>query len=89
MKIERAMEILDPNHREHYESIDIVNEACEMGRHALEKRVPKKPKGETDPMFGDVRTVCPNCGNGGLVNPFSKSKVYDFCPDCGQALDWR
>lgn len=55
---------------------------------AIKKQIPKNPKGETDPMFGDVRTVCPNCGNGGLVNPFSKSKVYDYCPMCGQALDW-
>lgn len=55
---------------------------------ALEKQIPKKPKGETDPMFGDVATVCPNCGNRGLVNPFVKSKVYDYCPKCGQALDW-
>ena len=55
---------------------------------AIEKQIPKKPKGETDPMFGDVATVCPNCGNRGLVNPFVKSKVYDYCPKCGQALDW-
>ena len=41
MKIKRAMEILDPNHMEHYGSIDIVNEACEMGRRALEKQIPK------------------------------------------------
>lgn len=35
MTAERAMEILDPNHREHYESIKIVNEACRMGIQAL------------------------------------------------------
>lgn len=29
MKIERAIEILDPEHRERYESIEPVNEACE------------------------------------------------------------
>lgn len=28
MKIDRAIEILNPEHREHYESIDPVNEAC-------------------------------------------------------------
>lgn len=31
MTIDRAIEILDPEHREHYESIDPVNEACRMG----------------------------------------------------------
>ena len=28
---------------------------------ALERQMPKKPKGETDSMFGDVKTVCPSC----------------------------
>ena len=37
MKIERAIEILNPEHREHYESIDPVNEACRMGMEALER----------------------------------------------------
>ena len=36
MTIERAMEILDPEHREHYESIDPVKEACRMGMMALD-----------------------------------------------------
>ena len=30
MKIERAIEILDPEHREQYESLKPVNEACRM-----------------------------------------------------------
>ncbi len=35
MTVERAIEILDPTHREHYDSIDVVNEACKMGMEAL------------------------------------------------------
>ena len=35
MKIERAIEILDPEHREQYESIEPVNEACRMGMDVL------------------------------------------------------
>ena len=35
MTYERAAEILDPEHRETYESLEIVNEACRMGRAAL------------------------------------------------------
>ena len=34
---ERAIEILDPDHREHYESIEPVNEACRMGIDALKR----------------------------------------------------
>lgn len=31
MATERAIEILNPEHREHYDSIETVNEACRMG----------------------------------------------------------
>lgn len=37
MKIERAVEILNPEHREHYDSIETVNEACRMGMEALQR----------------------------------------------------
>ena len=37
MTDERAMEILDPNHREHYESIEPVNEACRIGMKAIKR----------------------------------------------------
>lgn len=88
MTIERAIEILDPEHREHYESIDIVNEACRMGMEALERQMAKKPVKpaiEKDSMvlFGVIFGSCPNCG----------FKVYSninkFCTECGQKLDWE
>jgi hypothetical protein len=37
MKIDRAIEILNPEHREHYDGMDEVNEACRMGMEALER----------------------------------------------------
>lgn len=37
MTIERAIEILNPEHRECYDSIETVNEACRMGMQALER----------------------------------------------------
>ena len=36
MTIDRAIEILDPEHREHYDGMDEVNEACRMGMEALQ-----------------------------------------------------
>lgn len=50
MTIDRAIEILNPEHREHYDGMDEVNEACRMGMNALERtrwipcsvRLPKK-----------------------------------------------
>lgn len=68
-------------------SVD-TEEDYEFMKQAIEKQKPKKPKGETDPMFGDITTVCPTCGNANLVNPFVRSRVYDYCPNCGQKLDW-
>lgn len=49
MTIERAIEILNPEHREQYDSIETVNEACRMGMEALEKTKPR-------------RLHCENCG---------------------------
>lgn len=37
MTTERAIEILNPEHREHYDSIETVNEACRMGMEALKR----------------------------------------------------
>ena len=37
MTIDRAIEILNPEHREHYDGLDEVNEACRMGMEALER----------------------------------------------------
>ena len=31
MNVERAREILDPEHRENYDGMEAVNEACRMG----------------------------------------------------------
>ena len=70
-----------------YQDVDNV-ELSKCIDEALEKQIPKKPKGVTDPIFGDVTTVCPNCNNANLANPFVKNRVYDYCPNCGQALDW-
>lgn len=37
MTIDRANEILDPEHRENYDGLGEVNEACRMGMEALER----------------------------------------------------
>lgn len=50
MTPERAIQILDPDHREHYESIDPVNEACRMGMDAL-KRVEKTREETAQEIF--------------------------------------
>lgn len=37
MTIDRAIEILNPEHRENYDGMDEVNEACRMGMEALKR----------------------------------------------------
>lgn len=48
MNVERAREILDPEHRENYDGMEAVNEACRMGRDALGKLVPLRPYPDGD-----------------------------------------
>lgn len=58
MTYERAAEILDPEHRERYESIEIVNEACLMGREALFRQMPGSPHPDGDESILG-RSFCP------------------------------
>lgn len=62
MTNERAIEILDPEHREHYESIEPVNEACRIGMNAI-KRVHELEKENKDLQAKllwnwDAETLC-------------------------------
>ena len=68
MTIDRAIEILDPEHRENYDGMDEVNEACRMGMEALERTrwIPcseRMPEPETEVLVvcrrGGVSFVCP------------------------------
>ena len=76
MTIERAIEILDPNHREHYDNIDIVNEACCMGMVALMRLQPQEIV-EDYPLYR-----CPKCGSALQV-------LQKYCDECGQAVKWN
>ena len=75
MTLERAIEILNPEHREWYDSLETVEEACRMGMEALKKQLPKKPK-------DDGWLYCPVC-NTDVVTDKPK-----YCFNCGQAIDW-
>lgn len=84
MSIERAVEILDPTHRERYESIEPVNEACRMGRDALRLRIPKSPY--QDALRDTLE--CPICGSGEYLHNEDGNK-NKFCGQCGQAITWE
>ena len=90
MTTERAIEILNPEHREHYESIEIVEEACRMGMAALEKQTPKKPVKNS--IIGKLKipdiAYCPICDNPAIKDE-SDNYEQAYCCYCGQALDWK
>lgn len=79
MTTERAIEILNPERREHYPSIEPVNEACRMGMEALEYRTPKKP------IFDECTDLyfCPTCKK---LTGYDLEDFSDFCELCGQAI---
>ncbi len=58
---------------------------------ALEKQVAKKPRNE---CYGNAVTFfhCPSCDEQLRIKEyrgFSVGKEHDFCPHCGQRLDWE
>lgn len=66
-----------------YRAIGTVEEC----REARERQRAKKP---VCPYLKSLPT-CPNCGEVDLQQENEKGNVvanYDFCPDCGQAIDW-
>ena len=69
-------------------SYERLQKAFDMAIKALEKQIPKKPDLEGD-GYADGHLVydtwiCPCCEKGYEVD----YEEYDYCPNCGQALDW-
>ena len=59
-----------------------LDEAAEL----LEKQVPKKPKTYLETGYGYWMWKCPNCGDEWA---FRESYCHNYCPNCGQRIDWR
>ena len=83
MTIQKAFEII--KNEVSYESGIIINEALKTVENAVEKQIPKKPIGKE--VIGVSMTgykykggQCPKC---------MSTVSGDYCPNCGQALDWR
>lgn len=61
-------------------------EAIELAIEILEKQIPKKPfriiiNGELDDE------LCPTCNSLHIADNYHGIQ-YNYCPDCGQKLDW-
>lgn len=62
----------------------ISDDVKDMAIEALEKQVPKKVNNyeKACDIYGD----CPTCGQ---WYSFEKGNPFNYCPECGQALDWK
>ena len=92
MTNERAIEILDPEHREHYKSIEPIKTACRMGMDALQKQMPKNPIMEGTHYACFEEFFCPSCKKriiSRLDGNWIAGRLQKYCDECGQALDWE
>ena len=62
----------------------MITEVLKIAIDALEKQVPKKPEFQyvTTNGYGSYEYVCDECGC------VLGENIDDFCPNCGQAIDW-
>ena len=68
-------------------AVDVDPWAVEIAVEALKKQVPKKPKVPIDTW------VCPVCGRDVEYQVMLGENIifggqHDYCPKCGQAIDW-
>lgn len=81
--------ILNNGLNEAFVNADELSVALQMAIQALEKQIPKKPTYDGDGYAPDGTFVwdewlCPCCGERYEVD----YDDYDYCPNCGQKLDW-
>ena len=87
MTIERAIEILDPTHKERYDKLETVEKACWIGMNALKRMQSKKVKNQAtfNKMYArDMLGICPECGAELEFDAHTK-----FCGYCGQRVEWN
>ena len=86
MEMNKAIEILD-DERSHCGGE--MGEVYSRAMNALEKQIPEKPAFDGDGYDEEGLPIldqwlCPRCGAGYDVDYYE----YEFCPECGQAIDW-
>ena len=58
--------------------------ALDVAIKALEKQIPKKP------LFGTVHNdTTYHCSNCKKFIGFYDTRIYEYCHNCGQKLDWQ
>ena len=82
-----ALEALECGHLDTVDIEPYMQAICE----SLKKQIPKKVKREFLAVGGAITCIeaeiCPNCGKD-IYDDEVEVSYYEYCPDCGQALDW-
>ena len=75
--------IATSNFNGHLDELSVVEEYVKSSKKIFELATPKKPS----VMIVDKQEwlTCPNCGSDTMEDYINK---YDYCPSCGQSLDW-
>lgn len=60
----------------------VMEEAVDVAIEALAKQIPKKIVKGKD-LFWEYQ-----CPNANCDTQFTRHASYEFCPGCGQAIDW-
>lgn len=68
-----------------------IEDEMKVAFEAMEKQIPKKPEyygdGYSDGELVYDYAKCPACGNDNFEHGINNWGC-NYCPDCGQALDW-
>lgn len=83
--IKKALEEL--TNRKFYGYVQLTVESVETIKKALKKQIPKKPKITLHNGY------CGNCGEAWgydrlKTEEYCGFKYFQYCPICGQAIDW-
>lgn len=89
MKIERAIEILDPAYHKITDAEEI-DAACRMGMYALRQTIPCKPRdvhvrgldGSHTFVAVAAEITCGRCHQ--VYTVVAPDSCYEYCPYCGQ-----
>lgn len=80
MELTRAIEILDPEHREQYKSLEEVEDACRMGMEALKAQLAAAQPGSVMCLVNRMRY------GGTHADDAPPRQAGNFCQFCGQPL---
>lgn len=92
MSVKKARRVLKNIRKDNYNYL--ITGAMDVAIQALEKQKPKKPKltdlgwdyGDSYKDTLNTRPDCPKCGH---LLRLKDGVKFNYCPSCGQKIDWR